>query len=314
MRTEVAEQIEAQMQIFAPLIVEPDGVRLYRDELDEVPVEWTEPIDGPSDPQRVVLYLHGGGYSSGLAAWARRGTARLALGLGCRVVAPDYRLAPRFAFPAAHEDVLAVYRHLIDAAGYAPENVAVAGDSAGGALAVSLCADCRDAGLPMPACAITNSLWADLALHTPSLDDPVRNGFDIRREMVELLSATLLRTGDIDPKDGRHSPVYRDLGRLPPLLVQAAGRDVCHDDSIRLAATARAAGVSVTVTEYPDAEHIWILNGPWRIEYPQDYPQNPAIRWVDCGAEAPEAVLAMDEMVAFIREHTGDLSYSKQEN
>lgn len=305
MQTELAKQIEVQMQIFAPLIVEPDGVRLYRDELNEVPVEWTEPVDGPSDLQRVVLYLHGGGYSSGLAAWARRGTARLALGLGCRVVAPDYRLAPRFAFPAAHEDVLTVYRHLIDAAGYAPEKVAVAGDSAGGALAVSLCADAREEGLPMPACAITNSLWADLALHTPSLDDPVLNGFDIRREMVEFLSATLLGTGDIDPKDGRHSPVYRDLAGLPPLLVQAAGRDVCHDDSIRLAATARAAGVSVTTTEYPDAEHIWILNGPWRIEYPQDYPDNPAIRWVDCGAEAPEAVPAMDEMVAFIREHTG---------
>ncbi|MCC5873387.1 MAG: alpha/beta hydrolase [Gammaproteobacteria bacterium] len=305
MGPELAKQIETQTQVFALLIVEPDGVRLYRDELDAVPVEWTEPLDGPTDPSRVVLYLHGGGYSSGLAAWARRATARLALGLGCRVVAPDYRLAPRFAFPAAHEDVLAVYRHLIGAGGFAPENVAVAGDSAGGALSVSLCADARDAGVPIPACVITNSLWADLALNTPSLDDPVRNGFDIRREMVEFLSATLLGTGDIDPKDGRHSPVYRDLAGLPPLLVQAAGRDVCHDDSIRLAASARAAGVSVTVTEYPEAEHIWILNGPWRIAYPQDYPGNPAIRWVDSGAEAPEAVPAMDEMVSFIRRHTG---------
>ncbi len=305
MRAELAKQIETQAQIFAPLIVEPDGVRLQRDELNEVPVEWTEPADGPADTRRVVLYLHGGGYSSGLAAWARRGTSRLALGLGCRVVAPDYRLAPRFAFPAAHEDVLAVYRHLIGAGGYAPENVAVAGDSAGGALSVSLCADARDEGMSMPACAITNSLWADLALNTPSLDDPVRNGFDIRREMVEFLSATLLSTGDIDPEDGRHSPLYRDLAGLPPLLVQAAGRDVCHDDSIRLAASARAAGVAVTVTEYPEAEHIWILNGPWRIEYPQDYPDNPAIRWVDSGAEAPEAVPAMDEMVVFIRRHTG---------
>lgn len=305
MRPELAEQIETQRQLFEPLIVEPDGVRLHRDTLGEVPVEWTEPDGGASDTQRVVLYLHGGGYSSGLAAWARRATARLALGLGCRVVAPDYRLAPGFAFPAAHEDVLAVYRHLIGAGGYAPANVAVAGDSAGGALSVSLCADARDLGLPMPACAITNSLWADLALNTPSLDDPVRNGYDIRREMVEFLSATLLATGQIDPRDGRHSPVYRDLAGLPPLLVQAAGRDVCHDDSVRLAASARAAGVAVTITEYPDAEHIWILNGPWRIAYPTDYPDNPAISWVDSGAEAPEAVTAIAEMAAFIRRHTG---------
>ena len=304
MQPDVARQIERQAAAFAQLIVEPAGVALSRDELGGVPVECTEPTQGVSDPKRVVLYLHGGGYSNGLAAWARRGTARLALGLGCRVVAPDYRLAPRFPFPAAHEDVLAVYQHLIGAGGYRPQNVAVAGDSAGGALSVSLCADARDAGLPVPGCVITNSLWADIALNTPSLDDPVRNGFDIRREMVEQLSNTLLSTGGIDPMDARHSPVYRNLTGLPPLLVQAAGRDVCHDDSIRLAASARAAGVAVTITEYANAEHIWILNGPWRIAYPDGYPQNPAIHWVDSGAEAPEASTAIDEMVAFVRSHT----------
>ena len=303
MSSDVTKQIAEQEQFFAPLIIEPEGVDLSRDELNGVAVEWTEPAGGPSDPTRVVLYLHGGGYSGGLAAWARRGTARLALGLGCRVVAPDYRLAPRFPFPAAHEDVLAVYQHLIGPGGYAPNRVAVAGDSAGGALTVSLCADARDLGIPMPACGMLNSLWADIAMNTPSLDDPVRNGFDIKREMVVQLSETLLSTGGINPMDGRHSPVYRDLTDLPPLLVQAAGRDICHNDSIRLAASARAAGVSVTITEYPDAEHIWILNGPWRIEYPEGYPEVP-IRWADCGAEAPEAAPAIEEMIAFARAHT----------
>jgi len=249
-----------------------------------------------------VLYLHGGGYSSGLAAWARRGTARLALGTGGRVVAPDYRLAPQFPFPAAHEDVLAVYRHLIGPGGFAPSHVVVGGDSAGGSLSVSLLADCRDAGIPMPAAGMLNSLWADIALNTPSLDDPVRNGFDIRRELVELLSATLLSTGGVDPYDPRHSPVYRDLRGLPPLLVQAAGRDVCHDDSVRLAASARAAGVDVTITEYPDAEHIWILNGPFRLRYGARYPED-GVEWFDCGVEPPEAGAAIDEMCAFIRRH-----------
>ncbi len=302
---QLERQIAEQTKFFAPLIVEPDGARFRRDELNGVPVEWTEPEGGATDRERVVLYFHGGGYSGGLAAWARRGTARLAQGLGCRVVAPDYRLAPQFAYPAAHEDALAVYEHLITAAGFEPAHVALAGDSAGGAICVSLCADARDRDIPMPACAMLNSLWADLALNTPSLDDPVRGGFDIRREMVEQLAATLLATGEIDPMDGRHSPVYRDLTGLPPLLVQAAGRDVCHDDSVVLAARARAAGVEVTMTEYPDAEHIWILNGPWRIEYPQDYPANPSIIWVDSGAEAPEAVPAMEEMIGFARRHTG---------
>ena len=304
MDAQLEQQIAAQTEFFAPLIVEPHGARFSRDELAGVPVEWTEPEGSVTDPERVVLYFHGGGYSGGLAAWARRGTARLAQGLGCRVVAPDYRLAPQFAFPAAHEDALAVYRHLITAGGFEAGRIALAGDSAGGSICVSLCADARDEGLALPSCAMLNSLWADLALNTPSLDDPVRGSFDIRREMVEQLAATLLSTGDIDPMDGRHSPVYRDLSGLPPLLVQAAGRDVCHDDSVVLAARARAAGVDVTITEYPDAEHIWILNGPWRIDYPDDYPTNPSIIWIDSGAEAPEAIPAMEEMVDFARRHS----------
>jgi acetyl esterase/lipase len=300
---ELAEQIAAQERFFAPLIVEPDGVTITRDELGGVPVERTEPAGGVTDPERVVLYLHGGGYSSGLAAWTRRGTARLALGLGATVIAPDYRLAPRFPFPAAHEDVLAAYLHLIGVGGFAPSGVAVAGDSAGGALTVSLMADARDRGLPLPACGMLNSLWADIALNTPSLDDPVRNSHDIRRELVEVLSATLLSTGGVDPYDPRHSPVYRDLSGLPPLLIQAAGRDVCHDDSVRLAAAARAAGVDVTITEYADVEHIWILNGPWRLRYGDRYPAD-GVEWYDCGVEPPEAITAIDEMCAFARDHT----------
>lgn len=303
MQPGLAEQLAEQEALFALLITEPDGVALARDDLAGVPVEWTEPADGPSDDGLVIVYLHGGGYSSGLAKWARRATARLALGTGGRVVAPDYRLAPRFPFPAAHEDVLAVYQHLIGPGGFSPQRVAVAGDSAGGALTVSLMADCRDRGIPMPACGMLNSLWADIALNTPSLDDPVRNRYDIRRELVEMLSTTLLSTGDVDPYDPRHSPVYRDLRGLPPLLVQAAGRDVCHDDSIRLAANARAAGVDVTITEYPDVEHIWILNGPCRLRYGERYP-NDIVEFYEGGTEPAEAATAIDEMCAFVRAHT----------
>ncbi|MFU8814466.1 MAG: alpha/beta hydrolase [Pseudomonadales bacterium] len=303
MRPELAAQIARQETFFAPLITTPAGVVFETEELGtgepgRVPVEWTTPEAGVAAPDLVVLYFHGGGYSNGLAKWARRATARLALNLGCRVAAPDYRLAPQFPFPAAHEDALAVYRDLIGPRGYSPQRVVVAGDSAGGALAVSLMADARDAGMPLPACGMLNSLWADIALNTPSLDDPVRNRYDIRRSMVEGLSATLLSTGGVDPYDPRHSPVYRDLRGLPPLLIQAAGRDVCHDDSVRLAANARAAGVTVKITEYADVEHIWILNGTHRIRYPDDQ-----VVWVDVGEEPPEAVTAVEEMCGFVREH-----------
>jgi acetyl esterase/lipase len=116
--------------------------------------------------------------------------------------------------------------------------------------------------------------------------------------MVEGLSATLLSTGGVDPRDPRHSPVYRDLRGLSPLLLQAAGRDVCHDDSVRLAANARADGVEVRLTEYADVEHIWILNGTHRIQYP-----NGQMRWVDTGVEPPEAQTAVDEMCDWVRQH-----------
>jgi acetyl esterase/lipase len=299
-----AEQIEAQERAFAPLISEPAGVAFRRDEVGGVPVEWTTAAGGPADDGLVVVYVHGGGYSSGCAKWARRAAARLALGTGGRVVAPDYRLAPRFPFPSAHEDVLAVYRALIGPLGIAPARLAVAGDSAGGGMGVTLMADARDLGLPQPACAVANSLWADVALNTPSLDDPERNRHDIRRELVEMLSTILLSTGGVDPRDPRHSPVYRDLGGLHPILLQAAGLDVCHDDSVRLAANARAAGVDATLTEYRDVDHIWILNGACHLAYGEDYPQDPtAVGWVERGAEPPEAATAIDEMCAFIRRH-----------
>ena len=111
MTPELSAQLAEQEAAFASLIVEPDGVTIESDELGGVPVEWTVAAGGATTRSLVIIYLHGGGYSSGLAKWARRGTARLALGTGGRVVAADYRLTPQFPFPAAHEDVLAVYRN-----------------------------------------------------------------------------------------------------------------------------------------------------------------------------------------------------------
>ena len=302
-RAELAEQLAEQEVFFAPLIYEPDGRHVHRGRAGRRARRVDGAGGGATDEGLVVLYHHGGGYSSGLAKWARRGTARLATALGARSSRPTtaWRRATRSRPPTRTSSPC--YRHLIGVGGFDPARIAAAGDSAGGAISVTLAADARDLGMPMPACLITNSLWADIGLNTPSLDDPVRNGYDIRREMVELLSATLLSTGGIDGRDPRHSPVYRDLSGLPPLLIQAAGHDVCHDDSVRLAASARAAGVDVTITEYPDVEHIWILNGPWRIEYGEHYPDD-GIRWVDSGDEPIESVTAIEEIAAFIRAHT----------
>ncbi len=128
------------------------GLNYESAEIAGLPAEWTLPEDVATDPEAAVMYLHGGGYVAGSPDVCRLATSRIALGLGVRVIAPDYRLAPEHPFPAAHEDVLAVYRELIAAQGVRPEKFAVAGDSAGASLAVSLIADARESGLPMPAC------------------------------------------------------------------------------------------------------------------------------------------------------------------
>ena len=271
-----------------------DGLTYVPDEIGGVPVEWTVPDGVATDPEAAFMYLHGGGYVAGAPEACRLATSRIALGLGVRVIAPDYRLAPEHPFPAAHEDLLAIYRELITAQGVRPEKFAVAGDSAGGSLAVSLIADARDSGLPMPACGMLNSPFSDVALNSPSLDDPVRNQHSIPRGLVEALTGAFLSSGGVHPRDPRHSPIYRDLAGLTPLLIQVAGHDVCHDDGVRLAAKAREAGVDVTFTEYPTSEHIFIVWGSMQFV-------DGAI--VDSALDPEPARRAAQEMVEFARMH-----------
>ena len=219
MTPELAQQIALQEQFFAPLIIQPEGVILTRDELGGVPVEWTEPTTGVTRPDLVVAYFHGGGYSSGLAAWARPAAARLALGLGCRVVAADYRLTPQFPYPAAHEDALAVYRHLIGPGGFAPGKVAVAGDSAGGAISLSLMADARDLGLPQPACGMLNSVWAVRLWMKQRKLAKNRHDALMDRSMVEAANAMRffelewLDLGDALADELANAPEVAEIGR-----------------------------------------------------------------------------------------------------
>jgi acetyl esterase/lipase len=279
---------------YAALAAPHDGLRYASAEIAGVPVEWTAPAGVATDPEAAVMFIHGGGYVAGAPEVCRLATSRIALGLGVRVIAPDYRLAPEHPFPAAHEDVVAVYRALIGTLGVRPEKFAVAGESAGASMAVSLIADAREAGLPMPACGMLNSPFSDVACNSPSLDDPVRNQHAIPRGLVDALAAAFLSTGGVDPRDPRHSPIYRDLSGLTPLLIQVAGYDVCHDDGVRLAAHARAAGVDVTFTEYPASEHTFIIWGS--MQY-----LNGVV--VDTALDGEPARKAAEEMVEFARSH-----------
>ena len=232
----------------------PTAVRISQAKLNGVPGEWVE-SSTPSDA--VLLYLHGGGYFACSPETHRPITSYFALH-GFRVFAPDYRLAPENRFPAALDDATAAYRGLL-AEGHPPHRIVVAGDSAGGGLAVALMISLRDSRGPLPIAAALFSPWTDLAATGESVRSNARrcamfNGPDIGPSARYYL-------GDRDPKTPLASPLYAKLKGLPPLLIHVGANEVLRDDSTRLAEKARAAVVSVELKVWPVVPHAWQL-GP----------------------------------------------------
>jgi monoterpene epsilon-lactone hydrolase len=205
---------------------------------------------------RTILYLHGGGYFFGSSLGYRAITFALAEAARARVVTPDYRRAPEHPFPAALEDGVAAARGLY-ASGVSPDDLAVCGDSAGGGLALGVLTRLRDAGEPLPACAVLFSPWTDLAATGESLRrngrcDPLFHGDCIAADARHYL-------GGEDPRNPDVSPLYADLGGLPPLLIQVGRTEVLLDDSLRLARKARLSGVEARCEVWTDLPHVWHL-------------------------------------------------------
>jgi len=214
-----------------------------------------ERLEGPSPSDTVLLYLHGGGYFACSAETHRPITVYYALH-GFHVFAPDYRLAPENRFPAAIEDAVAFYRALLNA-GYAPQNIVVAGESAGGGLALALMLSLRDAGVPLPAAAALFSPWTDLA----ATGDSIKTNTD-RCAMFDgtgVAFSAHYYLGDTDPRNPLASPLYADLAGLPPLLIHVGADEVLLNDSTRLAERARGAGVRVELKIWPVVPHAWQL-------------------------------------------------------
>jgi acetyl esterase/lipase len=184
--------------------------------------------------------------------------AQLARATGTRVLAVDYRLAPEHPYPAALEDAVAAYRWALDA-GYAPSQVVVAGDSAGGGLALATVVALRDAGAPLPAGAVCLSPWLDLALTGASMRsnarvDPILS-YEILDGYARLYASAHDRTSPLI------SPLYADLRGLPPLLIQVGTEEVLLDDAVRCADRAQAAGVAVTLEVVDGMFHVFQMVG-----------------------------------------------------
>jgi len=215
---------------------------------------------------RTVLYCHGGGYYFCSPESHRALVFRLAARSGARTFSLDYRLAPEHPFPAALEDALAAYRRLL-ADGTPPDSIVIAGDSAGGGLALATLVALRDAGDPLPAAGVLFSPWTDLAATGGTIES--NDGLDAMFCGAAIGRAAKFYIGDANPLNPHLSPLYADFSGLPPLLIQASSTEVLLDDARRVAQRARAAGVSVELEVWPGMPHVWQLWTPFMPEAKQ---------------------------------------------
>lgn len=232
--------------------VEPVEVTYEERELGAIPGIWATPHG--ADPKQAILYTHGGGFTVGSAASHRKLAAHLAKALGANAFVADYRLAPENPAPAQLEDGVAAYEGML-AAGFAPEAITTAGDSAGGNLAVSIALEVRSKGLAGPGAVIAFSPWIDMeacgsTLLTNRQRDPL-----VTLEVVEGMAAGFL--AEAAPDDPRLNPLHADLSGLPRLYVNAGGDEGLLADATRLCERAEAAGVDVTLSIAPGQLHVF---------------------------------------------------------
>lgn len=210
-----------------------------------VPAAWI----GSGRPR--VLYCHGGGFQIGGLDSHAGLMARIAEAAQARLLAVDYRLAPEHRWPAAEDDLFAAYSWMV-AAGGPPD--AIAGDSAGGALALRLAIRARDAGLGLPEGLVLISPWLDLSLRGASYVDLAQSDIFSKTEQLRLMARTYLGRGT-DPADPSVSPVHGDLSGLPPILVHAGACDITLDDSRLLERRAAERGTAVTLRVFDGMCH-----------------------------------------------------------
>jgi epsilon-lactone hydrolase len=222
--------------------------------------EWIEPVASDHRARHGgILYFHGGGYVAMSPRTHRSLTSRLAAWSNVRLFALDYRLAPEHPFPAALNDAVAAYQAMT-AAGLDPRRIVIAGDSAGGGLALATLLVLRDAGAPRPAAAVLFSPWTDLAASGASIVTNAETDSLMQGTHATQLAKYYLQ--DTPATDPLASPVYADLACLPPLFLQVGGSEILLDDSRRVFANASRAGVEATLQIWRNVPHGWQIFAP----------------------------------------------------
>ena len=232
-----------------------EDVSLLSFDISGIPGEWS--IVAESDPSRVLMYFHGGGYCSGSIISHRRLVTEAGRAAKMRTLAVGYRLAPEHPFPAALDDALRVWRFLREE-GIAASRIAIGGDSAGGGLTLALIGRLIELGEELPASAWLVSPWTDLTMSGATLVNKDAVDPLIHRGYLEELAGAYVPAG-IARADPRVSPLYADLEGFPPVLIQVGSAETLLDDAVRLTAAAGVADVPITLQVWPHMIHAWPL-------------------------------------------------------
>ena len=235
----------------------PWGVEREEIEIGNIPAEWI--IPRKADHDKVLLYLHGGGYAVGGKQTHRAMVGQIAKEAGYCALLIEYRLAPEHPFPAALEDAVAAYQWLLDT-GHAPEDIIIAGDSAGGGLSLATMLKLRELNISQPAGSILISPWVDLTISKASVYNYIdRSPMLFLREMKVWARNY---AGEYPTDYPFISPLSADLTDLPPMLIQISDTEVLVDEGTELYYNAQNAGVDVTFQKYHGLIHVWQIY--WR--------------------------------------------------
>ncbi len=262
------------LEALASLSPMPAGVQAEMVDLAGMRAELIS-VDSPKR-ELSLLYFHGGAYSAGSITTHRSLVGRICLAAGIHAYLPEYRLAPENPFPAALDDALSAYQHLLDK-GVDPSKLIVAGDSAGGGLTVALMLRLKELELPLPLRIVLLSPWTDLTVSGGSVTE--RAEADPWLDAESLRPAARIYLGEVDAASPLASPLFGDLARLPSSLILVGGDEILLDDSVRL---------NRALAEVGAPSRLKIAEGMWHV-----YPAFPGI---------PEADSAIDDIARFLEE------------
>lgn len=258
----------------------PENIQLKEQTIESIKSEWLTPSG--TNPEKLILYIHGGGYVSGSCSDHRGFVSKFAGFTGVTTLIFEYRLAPENPFPAALDDSLKIYRWLLSS-GFKPENILMAGESAGGGLCLATLLALKKKNIPLPVAAVAISPWTDLTCSGESyktknrLSPAPANSWNVFSQHY---------CGETPANHPLISPLFGNLKGLPPLFINSAVDDELFDDGEKFSQKAKTAGVDVTFRAGKGMLHCYPLLAPM----------------------FPEATLAMNEIAEFVKLHLKTLT------